>query len=907
VAAQIQLHRTAASHHVTAARLAGPSYAKRPDLCATACQLLVEASSGLPLAHAATKALLVAPLAAAAAALNGMKHAAAEAVNFQIGFNCLLLDCFATADRWADALAHCRAMRRAVPHLMTQRGVAGRMGACLARAGGERAAEEMTRLQADLVLPEIKARTWQAFAQHSSSPSDQLAARRAGLAVLNDYPLLKVEYSIEFAEWLVTVDRGSAAGGVGGSTDDSKLAGLAAAFDLEPLPVAEALLLEAAGILVDDDNDGDKQQGGATAISTSAAPATGTARLPTSATQRSTRQSARSKQQPGDASSSAPPAILGPKSLPAAARLSSLVRVFVLLAQVAREGDTQLQYLLSAQHYALRLITEALTAAAAAVSEAGSSNSVTAVEVTAEAAQPAAVTSSRPGSAAIAALCTTTKPTAPPTAGLSPTAPHTQINWALWQEEEGTAAALAADSSSQHALSRTHISRPEALLATLDILTRQLCTTGHHLAALPVVHLRRLAGRCMGCGAGAEAAAIVQLAGVLEALELPVEAQRWLDEAWKISTAPAAAQEARTAADEAELRQLVQTACARQRGGEVHAEEESPQLSPLAPHAAALMEAAIAAATLSAVSTWTRRSSSKPPSTAGSVHRTAVQAPPLLQPLTAQDGWLARAEYLAARGQTAAAQELTKLAEEAAQLADNPHALSRCMLVHARLAVLGGDTASAAELAQAAQAAGGLGIEGWEEAALLYADARSSMPDSGEMDALKALSAGAAALDAVAAKGVAGVPAALASAAALRMHAARLLLKRAEREASVAEAEQAGSGGSAGTSRDSSAGSEHARTVAAGAAARAQALELAQEAAQGLAACGARAATLRVSSLLLLADTMLAQTALVVEGAAGAGGRDLRPALLEVWNVLQVRQGGGVRWGGLTDRALNVL
>ncbi|KIY92027.1 hypothetical protein MNEG_15936, partial [Monoraphidium neglectum] len=72
-------------------------------------------------------------------------------------FNSLLLDCLASADRWPDALAHCRALRRAgAGALLAHRPLAARAAACLARAGGARAAEEMVRLQADITHAEVK-------------------------------------------------------------------------------------------------------------------------------------------------------------------------------------------------------------------------------------------------------------------------------------------------------------------------------------------------------------------------------------------------------------------------------------------------------------------------------------------------------------------------------------------------------------------------------------------------------------------------------------------------------------------------------------------------------------------------------------------------------------------------------
>jgi hypothetical protein len=116
-----------------------------------------------------------------------------------------------------------------------------------------------------------QARAWQSLAQNCACRFDQLAGRRAALAALEGQPLLRVDYLLETAEWL-------AAGGDGpgatmppaqGGGPRPPLLGAAAAGDPcgAGAPIAEALLLEAAGILVDDDSllppegDADRQPG----------------------------------------------------------------------------------------------------------------------------------------------------------------------------------------------------------------------------------------------------------------------------------------------------------------------------------------------------------------------------------------------------------------------------------------------------------------------------------------------------------------------------------------------------------------------------------------------------------------------------------------------------------------------
>lgn len=80
----------------------------------------------------------------------------------QVSLNCLLIDCLTSAGRWPDALDHCRALRRAgggaAAALLIARPLAARAAAAAVRAGGSSAAEELGRLQAEIVLPEFKVR-----------------------------------------------------------------------------------------------------------------------------------------------------------------------------------------------------------------------------------------------------------------------------------------------------------------------------------------------------------------------------------------------------------------------------------------------------------------------------------------------------------------------------------------------------------------------------------------------------------------------------------------------------------------------------------------------------------------------------------------------------------------------------
>jgi hypothetical protein len=191
-AAQLALRRAAAAHHAAAAQLAGPGFARRPDLCEAACRLLAAAAAGGGgLAVGAACALMLAPLAAAAEALNGGRrrdtafqvgrgrvrslgrlpcpdscpcpnmhraplHTCLPLAPPQVAFNAMLLDCLTSTGHWDAALAHAAGLRRAAPGLLAARPLAARLAACLGRAGGARAAPEMARLQGDLVLPEVK-------------------------------------------------------------------------------------------------------------------------------------------------------------------------------------------------------------------------------------------------------------------------------------------------------------------------------------------------------------------------------------------------------------------------------------------------------------------------------------------------------------------------------------------------------------------------------------------------------------------------------------------------------------------------------------------------------------------------------------------------------------------------------
>jgi hypothetical protein len=585
--------------------------------------------------------------------------------------------------------------------------------------------------------------------------------------------------------------------------------------------------------------------------------------------------------------------VLGPKTLAPAARLDRLIRVFALLAHVAPDGDAAAAYCLAAQHYTLRLLTGALLAAASSPADGPAEASGAA----------------RPASACNTAKVGSNVETPGARSGGSGAArvPDAPEGWATWREDAHTAAVLASDTG-PHSLATAHIARPEALDAALNLLVCRLCAAGHSQAALPVTHLRRLlaprlaaAGRrlfgphtaCSGpeppttvpparlaAGSGAEVAAIVQLAALLEDLELPSEAQRWLEAAAGRASdcAEADAGELRAADSVAELRRLVRHVLAARGSAEAGPspgaglQVESQQAS-MPPHASELVQQALAVAAPVAVAEWL-------PAAAQSGSTGLRAAPPRLRPWEPYQGWLAKAEYLAARGQSAAAAGLLSRAEEHALLAGDAAALSLASLLAARLSLLGGRPAEAAARAREAQARGCLGLERWCEAVKVFADAREGMPGSGERDALAALESGVRTLEAAAGLGArSATPAVSAAAAALRGRAVQLLLRRTAREDSLATAERVAGG-------SSSAGSEYARALAAGTAARVQALSMARRAAGDLERCGRAVAPRRVQALFLLAEALLAAER---GGPADERPQDRRPALLEVLSVLKVR------------------
>lgn len=569
-------------------------------------------------------------------------------------------------------------------------------------------------------------------------------------------------------------------------------------------------------------------------------------------------------------------------------------------------------------------------------------------------------------------------------------------SWATWREGGELVAAMVADGGGD-ALSAENLPTPEALLASLRVLVDQLAAAGYHLACLPAAHLRRLVCRVLGCrGAPASAqgdgstitatagaasaasahvgsaiitstaapaavgacsasnksvtaqavlfqvadgAASAQLAGILESLELPGEAQYWLDRAAVGGSAAAlgggagaaGAQILKAVGEEVQLRRLVRAALKEAAGGkaagqgkaaggveggvpipdaadkrdqeidegslgeEGGSEEDREAARQLPPHAAFLREA-VAAAGAKALAAWragddgvhwkgvacNNNGSDRDGGDLhdrGGMHSKVCIWLNLLHPLTAQDSWLERAAFLAQRGQYPAAKALLDNLSDHAYLARDRQTLSKRALAEARLTLLLGAAARAAALAQEAQARGGLGIEEWEAAAGVYADAREGMPGSGELDALGGLEAAAKALDEAAdaadvARAAGGVAsAARHAAAALRLRAVRLLLARGSREAAAARRAALGDVAAELSVKEHE---ERARV------ARVQALGLAREASEKLEALGARGAVGRVWALVVVAEAMGVQP--------GFGeGQDKRPALMEVHGVLKVR------------------
>jgi len=196
-------------------------------------------------------------------------------------------------------------------------------------------------------------------------------------------------------------------------------------------------------------------------------------------------------------------------------QLEQLVRALTMLGHVAPQRASRLDYLVTAQQYAVKLLTQVLLAAGAQLTQPLHS-----VEVAANAAAAAEAVQQEALAAAAAAAVNPlpvslgrNKPSVPSKSPTAPTAaaaalpgtlllpalavepsdtlPATLAAWGSWDLPPRLLQSLERDTTPL-GLAAANMAQPELLIAYLEQLQVALCSEGRHLQCLPLAHLTRL-------------------------------------------------------------------------------------------------------------------------------------------------------------------------------------------------------------------------------------------------------------------------------------------------------------------------------------------------------------------------------------------------------------------------------
>ena len=256
----------------------------------------------------------------------------------------LLFDCLVDISAWADGVKHVEAAFRVLPS--TEHRPLWEYKVMFLSVMGQSVNEEMNKIKE--YDEEMQAKVWASLAAQASVPLDAMKAHQQAIRVLEKQPWLKVDFMIDFAEWLYTSGQPAADG--------------------------EDVLLSALDILLEMDrasSDVETFGGGSTmesprsytSMSSRSIPASpaksvkSTVSRANTAVSRGTAVSIRTSATSLKPKGPQPPARLGAKQM----RL--MIRVFLMLNKMSGNNFERSDYLLMGQHYALRLLKEAISEA----------------------------------------------------------------------------------------------------------------------------------------------------------------------------------------------------------------------------------------------------------------------------------------------------------------------------------------------------------------------------------------------------------------------------------------------------------------------------------------------------------------------------------------------------------------
>eukprot|EP00200_Dunaliella_tertiolecta_P013666 CAMPEP_0202394750 /NCGR_PEP_ID=MMETSP1127-20130417/93597_1 /ASSEMBLY_ACC=CAM_ASM_000462 /TAXON_ID=3047 /ORGANISM="Dunaliella tertiolecta, Strain CCMP1320" /LENGTH=1471 /DNA_ID=CAMNT_0048997397 /DNA_START=145 /DNA_END=4558 /DNA_ORIENTATION=- len=314
---QLNLRRTALDSFVVASRFA--CFVRKADLVEHVARLAWAAAKPF-LRKPLLRVSIIRPLGIITSNLN-MLGAADR--HFQVHLNVVLLEALSSGRMWAEALTCVDEAMRCIPNRSLHRPLLTWKAYCLAQSG-RNALSEMTKVKE--YIPEYQGHAWAVLSHHSAARYDQVQALQQSFKAVAMQPWNKADYLTEYAEWLIS----------SGQNDGD---------------TAEDVLLSAADALLEFDV-GEEDEEEEEAVKKEEKPMAA--------------EDPKKKKKKKRLGKSIEEASLDPNKPPAkltAPLLDRLMRIWVMLSQVANSADEHTDYMLTAHHYAVRMLTSAIIAA----------------------------------------------------------------------------------------------------------------------------------------------------------------------------------------------------------------------------------------------------------------------------------------------------------------------------------------------------------------------------------------------------------------------------------------------------------------------------------------------------------------------------------------------------------------
>jgi tetratricopeptide (TPR) repeat protein len=330
--AQDALKQKAVEHFVEASKHG--RHALRSDIVYYAARCFWNTATGF-MTTAATRSTIAEPLETI---LDACRATKVNDFRFMQSMFLLLFDCLEDKSSWAEGARQIEAAFSFLPD--TEHQPLWEYKVLFMTVMGESVIDELSKITK--YDEEMQAKVWATVAAQAKDPVDALKAHKKAIHVLDNQPWIKVDFMIDFAEWIDAS---------GQSASD-----------------AEDVLLSAMDILLEIDNGGTEDGDGLFETSRSFSSNTGrsipatpeasmkslgsSTKFVSSGTQlRTTLRASDEKEGPQ------PPARLGTK------QMRQIIRVFLMLGKLSGNNFERSDHLLMAQHYALRMLKESIVEA----------------------------------------------------------------------------------------------------------------------------------------------------------------------------------------------------------------------------------------------------------------------------------------------------------------------------------------------------------------------------------------------------------------------------------------------------------------------------------------------------------------------------------------------------------------